>query len=80
MILYGRDLSPFVRRIAIWCDLQERPIERRKLMVSGPEWEQVKAVNPTGRVPALVLPDGEVLVESWAIMDWLEETAAPHLR
>jgi glutathione S-transferase len=80
MILYGRDLSPFARRVAIWCDLQDRPVERRKIMVSGPEWDELKKVNPVGRVPALVLDDGAVLTESFAIIDWLEETAPEHLR
>lgn len=75
MILYGRDMSPFARRVAIWCSLQGRQIERRQLLVAGPEWEQVKAVNPLGRVPALVLDDGEVLVETTAIIDYLEESA-----
>lgn len=80
MILYGRDLSPFARRVAIWCDLQERPVERRKIMVTGPDWEDLKDVNPVGRVPALVLDDGAVLTESFAIVDWLEDTAPAHLR
>jgi len=75
MILYGRDMSPFARRVAIWCSLQGREIERRQIQVAGPEWEQVKAVNPLGRVPALVLDDGEVLVETWAIIDHLEDSA-----
>ncbi|RED13813.1 Glutathione S-transferase GST-6.0 [Pontivivens insulae] len=75
MILYGRDMSPFARRVAIWCALQDRPIERRQLLVSGPEWDEIKKVNPMGRVPALVLDDGDVLVETSAIFDYLEETA-----
>ena len=49
MILYGRDLSPFVRRIAIWCALQGRELERRPLMVSGPDFEELKGLNPVGR-------------------------------
>ena len=75
MILYGRNMSPFARRVAIWCSQQGRPLERRQLLVAGPEWEEIKAVNPLGRVPALVLDDGEVLVETSAIVDHLEETA-----
>ena len=43
MILYGRNMSPFVRRVAIWCALQGRQIERRELMVSGPDFEEIKA-------------------------------------
>ncbi|MGG7568263.1 glutathione S-transferase family protein [Rhodovulum sp. DZ06] len=75
MILYGRDLSPFVRRVAIWCALQGREVERRKLMVSGEDFETLKTVNPVGRVPILQLEDGESLIETWAICDWLEDTA-----
>ncbi|MDD0815163.1 maleylacetoacetate isomerase [Curvibacter sp. HBC28] len=33
-----------------------------------------KAVNPQGLVPALVLDDGEVLIQTPAILEWLEET------
>ncbi|MEL6680191.1 MAG: glutathione S-transferase family protein, partial [Pseudomonadota bacterium] len=75
MILYGRDLSPFTRRVAIWMDLQGREVERRKITVAGEDFEHLKTVNPLGRVPALVLDDGSVLVESGAIVDWLEDTA-----
>jgi maleylacetoacetate isomerase len=33
-----------------------------------------KAVNPQGRVPTLVLDDGQVLIQSPAILEWLDET------
>lgn len=36
------------------------------------------AINPKGRVPALVT-DAGVLTESAAIMEWIAATAAPHL-
>lgn len=75
MILYGRDLSPFTRRVAIWCELMGHPLERRQIMVSGPDYETLKGVNPLGRVPALVLDDGSVLLDSGAMVDWLEDTA-----
>ncbi len=32
------------------------------------------AINPQGRVPALVLDDGTTLIQSPAILEWLEET------
>lgn len=75
MILYGRDLSPFARRVAIWCALQERELERRPLTVAGEDFDKLKAINPVGRVPILVPEDGEPLIETAAIIDWLEETA-----
>lgn len=53
-----------------------RPFE----VVEAATWEQdpevlarVKAVNPLRQVPALVLPDGEILTESAAILIWLAE-------
>lgn len=80
MILYGRDLSPFVRRVAIWCALQGREVERSPLMVTGEGFEKIKARNPVGRVPILELDDGTVLVETAAICDWLDETTPNGVR
>lgn len=75
MILYGRNLSPFVRRVAIWAQLQGRALERRKLPPMGDSWDEIRKRNPVGRVPVLVLDDGTELIETFAIVDWLEETA-----
>jgi glutathione S-transferase len=75
MILYGRNLSPFTRRVAIWCALQGRKVERRELMVAGADFEEIKAHNPVARVPILVLDDGTHLIETFAICDYLDETA-----
>ena len=42
--------------------------------------EAYKALNPQGLVPAFELDDGEVLTQSPAILEWLEETyPAPRL-
>jgi len=75
MILYGRNLSPFVRRVAIWCGLQGRKIERREITVAGDDFEEIKKHNPVARVPILILDDGTHLIESFAICDYLDETA-----
>jgi glutathione S-transferase len=75
MILYGRNLSPFARRVAIWCALQGREVERRPLTVAGEDFEKLKEINPVGRVPILVPEDGEPMIETSAIIDWLEDTA-----
>lgn len=75
MILYGRNLSPFARRVAIWCGLQGRRIERREISVAGADFDEIKLHNPVARVPILVLDDGTHLIESFAICDYLDETA-----
>ena len=75
MILYGRSLSPYTRRVEIWCALQGRRLERRRIMVTGEDFDKLKAMNPVGRVPVLELDDGTRLTESWAICDWLDETS-----
>jgi len=75
MFLYGRNLSPFVRRVAIWCGLQGRKIERREITVAGDDFEEIKKHNPVARVPILILDDGTHLIESFAICDYLDETA-----
>jgi glutathione S-transferase len=80
MILYGRDLSPFVRRIAIWCALQGRAVERRQITVMGEDFERLKAMNPVARVPVLELDDGTRLIDSYAIGDWLDETSPNGVR
>ena len=75
MILYGRDLSPFARRLAIFCALQDHKIERQSILVQGEDFDRLKTMNPVGRVPVLVLDDGTELAESYAIGDWLDETS-----
>lgn len=75
MILYGRMLSPFARRVAVWRRLQGGDFDHRPIMVSGEDWDKLREINPMGRVPVVVTQDGETLVETSAIIDWLEEDA-----
>lgn len=79
-ILYGGKRSPFVRRVAIWLELQQRAFERREVGLFGPDFEPFKAINPLGRVPALTIAPGEHLIETAAIIDFLEDTAPPSRR
>ena len=74
MILIGQFDSPFVRRVAIALRLYGIGFEHRPWSVFG-DADKVAAVNPMRRVPTLVLDDGEVLIESSAILDHLDETA-----
>lgn len=76
MQLIGRYLSPYVRRVAIWCALQGREVENLPLPVMGAgDTEAIRDFHPGRRVPVLVLDDGTKLVDSWAICDWLDDTA-----
>jgi glutathione S-transferase len=76
MILIGHYDSPFVRRVAIALRLYGLPYEHRAWSVFS-QASEIAAYNPLKRVPTLVLDDGEVLIESAAILDWLDEVAGP---
>jgi len=76
MILVGRNSSPFVRRVAISLRLLGLPFEQ-KLLSTIANREEVLALNPLGRIPALVLEGGETLIDSSAILDHLDELAGP---
>jgi glutathione S-transferase len=72
MLLIGLNRSPFTRRVAITLNIYDMPFEQRAL--SGfDNRAEVRAWNPLGRIPALVLDSGEVLVDSGAIIDHLDE-------
>lgn len=76
MILIGQYDSPFVRRVAIALEIYGFGFEHRPWSVFGNAAE-VAGYNPLVRVPTLVLDDGEVLIESAAILDHLDERAGP---
>ena len=72
MILIGRNLSPFVRRTAAVMNMVNAPYQQKMLSTADDQTE-IKASNPIGRVPALILPDGETLIDSNAIIDYVIE-------
>lgn len=76
MKLIGMFDSPYVRPVAISMKLFGMPFEHLNWSV-GKDFDLIRRHNPLGRVPALVLDDGEVLVESSAILDYLDELAGP---
>jgi glutathione S-transferase len=76
MILIGMFDSPFVRRVAVSMNMLGIPFEHRNWSV-GKDFELIRQFNPLGRVPALVQPDGDTLIESAAILDFLDEMAGP---
>lgn len=74
MMLIGMFDSPFVRRVAISMKLLDVPFEHANWSV-GKDFARIREHNPLGRVPTLVLDDGEALIESAAILDHLDELA-----
>src|ERR1700729_900863 len=68
--------SPFVRRVAVSMNLLGVTFEHRNWSV-GRDFELIRQFNPLGRVPALVQPDGEALIDSSAILDFLDAAAGP---
>ena len=75
-VLFGRFLSPYVRRVAVTLNLYGIGFEHKIISAVGDEAER-EAINPVGRVPALQLPSGEVLIDSIAILDHLDEIVDP---
>ncbi|MHC2337939.1 glutathione S-transferase family protein [Bradyrhizobium sp. USDA 4454] len=76
MFLIGQYDSPFVRRTAIALRLYGLPFEHKPWSTFG-DAEKVAAYNPLQRVPTLVLDDGQALIESSAILDYLDELVGP---
>jgi glutathione S-transferase len=76
MILIGQYDSPFVRRVAIALRLYGLPFEHRPWSTFG-EADKIAPHNPLRRVPTLVLDGGEALIESTAILDYLDELVGP---
>ena len=76
MILIGQNDSPFVRRVAVTMKHYGIAYERNPLSVFA-DFDAVRALHPLGRVPILVLDDGETLADSAAILDHLDQTVGP---
>lgn len=76
MILVGQYDSPFVRRVAISLMALDIPFARDTRSVFG-DFEAIRGTNPLGRIPALVRDDGTTLIDSAAILDWLDREVGP---
>ena len=74
MILIGQYDSSFVRRVAIALTLYGVPFEHRPWSIFG-DVDKIRPLNPLIRVPALVLDDGTALVETLAILDYVDHLA-----
>src|SRR4051812_25759813 len=74
MILLGQYDSPFVRRVAITLHYYGLPFEHRPWSVWG-DADKIAQYNPLRRVPTLLLEDRSALVETFAILDYIDELA-----
>lgn len=79
MILIGQYDSSFTRRVAVTLSLYGMAFEHRPWSVFG-DAEKIRPFNPLGRVPTLVLDDGEALIDSAAIIDHLDSLMEPQRR
>ena len=76
MILVGQYDSPYVRRVAISLKLTGLQYTRDTRSAFA-DAEEMRRINPLGRIPSLVLDDGEVLIDSAAILDYIDELVGP---
>jgi glutathione S-transferase len=77
MKLYYAKQSPFARRVRML--LRERGLLSRLDEIATAPWDspaELLAVNPTSKVPALVLDDGTALTESALIATHLDGMGA----
>ena len=72
MLLIGVNRSPYTRRVAITLHAYGMAFEQKSINAFEHR-DEVRASNPLGRIPALVLDSGEVLADSAAIIDHLDE-------
>jgi glutathione S-transferase len=71
MQLIGRTMSPFVRRVAATLNLYGYAYETLPF-ATATQGDEIARFNPLGRVPALVTDSGESILDSSAIIDWLD--------
>jgi maleylpyruvate isomerase len=75
--LYGYFRSSAAYRVRIALNLKKLPYDHQAVHLTrngGWQWsEEFRAINPQKRVPALALSTGEVLIQSLAIIEYLDE-------
>lgn len=76
MVLIGMLDSPFVRRVAITMQMLGINYQHRPLSIFK-SFDEFRAVHPLVKVPTLVCDDGEMLLDSTLIIDYLETLVDP---
>lgn len=75
MRLIGMLDSPYVRRTAISFEFLDVPFEHEAVSVFS-TFEKFQGINPVVKAPSLVCDDGEVLMDSSLILQFVEATKA----
>ncbi|HEY4169778.1 MAG TPA: glutathione S-transferase family protein [Reyranella sp.] len=76
MTLVGQYDSPYTRRVAVSLGLLGFTFEQDARSVFA-DFDSMRGTNPLGRVPSLILADGTTLIDSGAILDWLDQKIGP---
>jgi len=80
--LYGYFRSSAAYRVRIALNLKKLPYDQQSIHLTrdgGAQWsEAFRAINPQKRVPALGLSTGEILLQSLAIIEYLDEVYPEH--
>jgi glutathione S-transferase len=74
MQLIGYMDSPYVRRVGVTAQFLEIPYEHRELSIFR-DYDEFRKINPLVKVPTLICDDGQILVDSTLIIDYLESLA-----
>ena len=75
MQLIGMLDSPYVRRVAISLEILAVPFKHEAVSVFS-TFERFQSINPVVKAPTLVCEDGEILMDSSLILQFVEATAA----
>ena len=76
-ILYTFRRCPYAMRARLALEANGCEVEMREIALKNKPAAFLKA-SPKGTVPVLVLPNGQVLEQSLAIMEWALDTATAH--
>ena len=75
MRLIGMLDSPYVRRVAVSLDVLGVPFRHESVSVFS-TFEAFRAINPVVKAPSLVCDDGDVLMDSSLILQFVEASAS----
>lgn len=78
MQLYGTQTSPYVRKVRVFAQEKELPLEFIAEAPTDPAGN-VAALNPLGKVPVLRRDDGTALFDSVLIVEFLDSLTGPSL-